>query len=85
MQRSRSRFVSGSLQVNRSPLTTTSLVPQCSSQRVLCSAAEPGAILVAGAVRELAVGKGFTFEDAGELVLKGFDPPVRAYRLCVDS
>jgi len=51
----------------------------------LCSAAEPGAILISGAVRELAVGKGFTFEDAGELALKGFNPPVRAYRLCVDS
>lgn len=51
----------------------------------LCSAAEPGAVLVSGAVRELAVGKGFRFDDAGELVLKGFDQAVRAYRLCVDS
>jgi class 3 adenylate cyclase len=48
----------------------------------LCSSADPEAILVSGAVRELAVGKGFDFEDAGELVLKGFDEPVRAYRLC---
>jgi len=50
----------------------------------LCSAAEPGTVLVSGAVRELAVGKGFRFEDAGELVLKGFDDSVRAYRLCVE-
>lgn len=51
----------------------------------LCSIAEPAAILVSGAVRELAVGKGFSFDDVGELVLKGFDEPVRAYRLCVQS
>jgi class 3 adenylate cyclase len=51
----------------------------------LCSVAEPGATLVSGAVRELAVGKGFKFEDVGELVLKGFDEPARAYRLCVPS
>jgi class 3 adenylate cyclase len=47
----------------------------------LCSSAEPGGILVSGAVRELAVGKGFHFEDVGELALKGFDEPARAYRL----
>jgi class 3 adenylate cyclase len=50
----------------------------------LCAAAEPGAILVSGAVRELAVGKGFKFASCGDLVLKGFDEPVRAYELCVD-
>jgi len=49
----------------------------------LCASAEPGGILVSGAVRELAVGKGFRFEDVGELVLKGFEEPARAYRLCV--
>jgi len=51
----------------------------------LCSVAEPGATLVSGAVRELAVGKGFKFEDVGELVLKGFDEPARAYRLVVNE
>jgi class 3 adenylate cyclase len=51
----------------------------------LCSAAQPGAVLVSGAVRELAVGKGLAFEDGGELTLKGFDEPVRVYRLCVES
>jgi class 3 adenylate cyclase len=50
----------------------------------LCSSADPEAVLVSGAVRELAVGKGFDFDDAGELVLKGFDEPVRAYRLCCE-
>jgi class 3 adenylate cyclase len=47
----------------------------------LCAMAEPDAVFVSGAVRELAVGKGFAFEDVGELDLKGFDEPVRAYRL----
>ena len=47
----------------------------------LCSTAEPGGTLVSGAVRELAVGKGFNFEDVGELDLKGFAEPTRAYRL----
>jgi class 3 adenylate cyclase len=47
----------------------------------LCATAEPGSTLVSGAVRELAVGKGFAFDDVGELELKGFDEPARAYRL----
>jgi class 3 adenylate cyclase len=51
----------------------------------LCSTADPGNTHVSGAVRELAAGKGFKFEDLGELVLKGFDEPVRAYRLSVAS
>jgi class 3 adenylate cyclase len=51
----------------------------------LCSTAEPGTVLVSGAVRELAVGKGFGFEDVGELTLKGFDEPTRAYRLSAPS
>jgi class 3 adenylate cyclase len=51
----------------------------------LCAMAEPGSVLVSGAVRELAVGKGQHFEDVGELVLKGFDDTVRAYRLCIES
>jgi len=48
----------------------------------LCATADPGATHVSGAVRELAAGKGFTFVDLGGLVLKGFDEPVHAYRLC---
>jgi class 3 adenylate cyclase len=51
----------------------------------LCAVAEPGATLVSGAVRELAVGKGFHFEDVGELTLKGFDEPARAYRVTAPS
>ena len=37
------------------------------------------------AVRELAVGKGFHFEDLGELTLKGFDEPAHAYRVSAPS
>jgi class 3 adenylate cyclase len=47
----------------------------------LCATADPGAAHVSGAVRELAVGKGFKFEDLGDLTLKGFHEPVRAFRL----
>jgi class 3 adenylate cyclase len=45
----------------------------------LCSAAEPTTILVSGVVRELCIGKGFVFLNRGELNLRGFDEPVRAY------
>jgi class 3 adenylate cyclase len=47
----------------------------------LCSTAETGGILVSGAVRELALGKGFVFEDRGTVELKGFDEPVRAFEV----
>lgn len=35
-----------------------------------CGYAEPGCILVSGAVRDLALGKGFVFVDRGEALLK---------------
>lgn len=38
-------------------------------------------IIVADSVRQLALGKGFAFEDAGEASLKGFDEPVRLWRV----
>jgi class 3 adenylate cyclase len=47
----------------------------------LCASAPAGKTHVSGAVRELAVGKGFRFESLGELQLKGFDEAVPAYRL----
>lgn len=47
----------------------------------VCDACEPGAILVTSAVRELAAGKGFNWDDAGEHSFKGFDEPQRVYRL----
>jgi class 3 adenylate cyclase len=47
----------------------------------VCDACEPGSIFVLSSVRDLAAGKGFDFEDAGEHTFKGFDEPVRVYRL----
>jgi class 3 adenylate cyclase len=47
----------------------------------LCARAEPGTILVAGVVHDLALGKGFDFRSRGRLRLKGFDSPVPAYEV----
>jgi class 3 adenylate cyclase len=46
-----------------------------------CQAAAPDQVLVTGVVRELAVGKGFDFEPAGEFPLKGFPEPVPLWSL----
>jgi class 3 adenylate cyclase len=45
----------------------------------LCSHASPEQILVSNVIAELCLGKGFSFKDVGEVVLKGFDRPVRAH------
>ena len=45
----------------------------------LCSQASPEQILVSNAIAELCLGKGFSFQDVGEVALKGFDRPVRAH------
>lgn len=47
----------------------------------VCSACEPGSIFVTSSVRDLAAGKGFDWDDAGDHTFKGFDEPVRVYRL----
>jgi pimeloyl-ACP methyl ester carboxylesterase len=49
--------------------------------RRICDAAQPGSVLVANVVRELAAGKGFLFADAGEVVPKGFDEAVHLFEL----
>ena len=46
-----------------------------------CAEAEAGQILVPNVVRELCIGKGFTFDDRGERALKGFEDPVRVYEV----
>ncbi|MGH2489394.1 MAG: nickel-binding protein [Candidatus Limnocylindria bacterium] len=51
----------------------------------LCSRAEPGAILVSGAVRDLAIGKGFVFRKRRPLRLKGFDEPVQIFDVAWDA
>ncbi len=40
-----------------------------------------GQILAPIVVRELAAGKGFMFADRGEVMLRGFEDPVRLYEL----
>jgi class 3 adenylate cyclase len=45
----------------------------------LCTHAQPEQILVSNAIAELCLGKGLLFEDLGEVSLKGFGSPVRAY------
>jgi adenylate cyclase len=45
----------------------------------ICARAEPGQILVANVVRELAAGKQFLFADHGDVVLRGFEDPVRLF------
>jgi class 3 adenylate cyclase len=45
----------------------------------LCAHAQPEQILVSNAIAELCLGKGLSFEDLGEVALKGFGSPVRAH------
>jgi class 3 adenylate cyclase len=47
----------------------------------ICARAEPGQILAANVVRELAAGKPFLFSDQGAVVLRGFEDPVRLYEV----
>ena len=47
----------------------------------VCAKAEPGQILVSNVVRELTMGKGFLFAEVGDVVLKGFEDPVRLYEV----
>lgn len=47
----------------------------------ICDRADAGRILVSNAVKELAMGKGFLFEDRGEAELKGFPEPVRLHEV----
>ena len=45
----------------------------------VCNDAEPDQVLVASVVRDLCIGKRFSFIDGGERNLKGFEAPVRVY------
>lgn len=45
----------------------------------ICDKAEPDQILVAPVIRDLCIGKQFSFEDRGEFALKGFDQPFRIF------
>ena len=50
----------------------------------VCAQAEPGQILAADVVQQLAAGKGFVFADKGEATLKGFEKPVRLHEVVWD-
>jgi class 3 adenylate cyclase len=47
----------------------------------LCSHAQPEQSLVSNVVAELCIGKGLTFQDLGEISLKGFDRPIRVHAI----
>jgi class 3 adenylate cyclase/pimeloyl-ACP methyl ester carboxylesterase len=47
----------------------------------IAAKAEGGEMLVANVVRELAAGKGFLFFDRGDVILRGFEDPVRLYEV----
>ena len=47
----------------------------------LCSHAQPEQSLVSNVVAELCMGKGLTFQDLGEVSLKGFAQPIRVHAL----
>ena len=47
----------------------------------ICDHAEPGQIVAADVVRQLAAGKQFLFSDLGETELRGFEDPVKLWEL----
>jgi class 3 adenylate cyclase len=47
----------------------------------IAAKAEGGEILASDVVRQLAMGKGFLFSDRGDVVLRGFEDPVRLYEV----
>jgi class 3 adenylate cyclase/pimeloyl-ACP methyl ester carboxylesterase len=47
----------------------------------VCAQAQPGEILIPEGVRHLVAGKGFLFSDRGDVVLRGFEDPVRLYEV----
>jgi class 3 adenylate cyclase len=47
----------------------------------IAAKAEGGEILASNVVRELVAGKGFLFSDRGDVVLRGFEDPVRLFEV----
>ncbi len=46
---------------------------------------DAGDVIVSDSVRQLAAGKGFSFEPKGEVLLKGFDEPERVWKVTQTS
>jgi class 3 adenylate cyclase len=51
----------------------------------ICAHASPGQVLVSSAVKDLSIGKRFTFVDRGPIALKGFDEPIRLYEVPISE
>jgi class 3 adenylate cyclase len=51
----------------------------------LCDRAAPGAIVVSAPVRDLAMGKGFSFSKPRQARLKGFEEPVRSFEVAWEA
>jgi class 3 adenylate cyclase len=51
----------------------------------LCERARPGTVLASSAVRDLALGKGFSFRRGGSVRLKGFDESVTIYEVAWEA
>ena len=47
----------------------------------LCAHAQPDQSLVSTAIAELCIGKGLSFQDLGEVSLKGFERPIRVHAI----
>jgi class 3 adenylate cyclase len=47
----------------------------------IAARAEGGEILASDVVRQLVAGKAFLFSDRGDVVLRGFEDPVRLYEV----
>lgn len=47
----------------------------------ICGCAEGGQVLTSNVIRELCIGKGFSFLDRGTVPLKGFDAPVSIFEV----
>jgi class 3 adenylate cyclase len=51
----------------------------------ICGAAEPSSVYVPSAVRELTLGKGFSYVDRGPMRFKGFSEPVQVFAVPWDD
>ena len=48
----------------------------------ICDAAQPDQILISDVVKNLCLGKKFTFNDLGDKLFKGFNSPVKIHEVC---
>ena len=70
-----------SVQVNPLRNTATCLARPSNWPARICAHADPGRILMAGAVRDQYPGKEQSFSDLGEMTPKGFDRAIQMYEV----